>query len=129
MIQVASGETLAAWAERELEAQRVKHRTWLAGVTAEATTLPRATSRPTDQATQVGPSHRWRSRIAMVPPLGAFVEPSPGTSLGRAVDDHDAAAPPNRRAVLIALLLAGSVVFVATRSHEPAKVAVRDAAA
>ena len=34
VVQVASGETLAAWAARELEADRVKHREWLAGVVA-----------------------------------------------------------------------------------------------
>jgi eukaryotic-like serine/threonine-protein kinase len=134
VVQVASGETLAAWAARELEAERAKHREWLAGVTAGATTLPRAVSRPTDQATQVGPlaAVAVADRAAVVPPPGATEEPSPATSLGGASDD-DAVAPARSRTPLVilalALLLAGVVVFVASRSHEPAKVGARDAAA
>jgi eukaryotic-like serine/threonine-protein kinase len=135
VVQVASGETLAAWAARELEAERAKHREWLAGVTAGATTLPRAVSRPTDQATQVGPlaAVAVADRAAVVPPPGATVEPSPATSLGGASDDDEVVAPVRSRTPLvilaIALLLAGGVVFVATRSHEPATVVTRDAAA
>jgi len=115
VIQAASGETLAAWAERELEDQRVKHRAWLAGVTAGATTLPRATSRPTDQATQVGPVASVAEAVAMVPPPGAVAEPSPGTSIGGALDEG-IAPPPSRRGVLLlllfALLIGGIAVYV-----------------
>jgi serine/threonine-protein kinase len=130
VIQAASGETLAAWAERELEDQRVKHRAWLAGVTAGATTLPRATSRPTDQATQVGPVASVAEAVAMVPPPGMVAEPSPATSIGRELDEG-VAPPPSRRGVLIVLLLAllvGSIamyfVFHTTDGPmRPAKIA------
>jgi hypothetical protein len=129
VIQAASGETLAAWAERELEDQRVTHRAWLASVTAGAMALPRAASRPTDQATQIGPVASVAEAVAMVPPPGMVNEPSPGTSIGREVDE-DVAAPPNRRGVLIALLFAllvGSVamyfVFHTNETKPPIKIA------
>jgi eukaryotic-like serine/threonine-protein kinase len=123
VIQAASGETLAAWAERELEDQRVKHRAWLAGVTAGATTLPRATSRPTDQATQVGPVASVAEAVAMVPPPGMVAEPSPATSIGRELDES-IAPPPSRRGVLIVLLVAllvGSIAmyFVFHTTDDP----------
>ncbi|HEX7702729.1 MAG TPA: serine/threonine-protein kinase [Kofleriaceae bacterium] len=133
VIQAAGGETLAAWAERELEDQRVKHRAWLASVTAGATTLPRAASRPTDQPTQVGPIAAVAEAVAMVPPPGALAEPSPATSIGRELDDL-AAPPPNRRGVVLLLLLAlliGSIavyfVFHTTDETKP-PVKVADAA-
>ncbi|HET9988817.1 MAG TPA: serine/threonine-protein kinase [Kofleriaceae bacterium] len=146
VVQAAGGETLAAWAARELEAERAKHREWLAGVvgaTAAASvgadppkSLPRAVSRPTDQPTQVGPvaAAAIADQVAVVPPPGAIVEPSPGTSLGGAGEGDELVAPVRNRTPLvilaIALLLAGAVVFVATRSHDTAKViATRDAAA
>jgi hypothetical protein len=130
VIQAASGETLAAWADRELEDQRVKHREWLAGVTAGATALPRAASRPTGQATQVGPVASVAEAVASVPPPGVVAEPSPATSIGREPDDGGA-EPPNRRGVLLVLLLAlliGSVamyfVFHATaETKSPLKIA------
>jgi hypothetical protein len=133
VVQVASGETLAAWAARELEAERAKHREWLAAVTAGAKGLPRAVSRPTDQPTQVGPvaAVAVADRAAVVPPPGALVEPSPATSLGGAGEDEALAPARSRTPIVIlvlALLLAGAVVFVATRSHEPAKVVAVDAA-
>ncbi|MEP6864757.1 MAG: serine/threonine-protein kinase [Deltaproteobacteria bacterium] len=133
VVQVASGETLAAWAARELEAERVKHREWLANVTAGAKALPRAVSRPTDQPTQVGPlaAVAVADRAAVVPPPGAAVEPSPATSLGGASDDEVIAPARSRTPLVIlvvALLLAGVAVFVATRSHESAKVVSLDAA-
>ena len=131
VVQAAGGETLAAWAARELEAERVKHREWLAAVTAGAKTLPRAVSRPTDQPTQVGPlaAVAVADQVAAVPPPGAVAEPSPATSLG---GDENIVAPARSRVPLVilvlALLIAGVVVFLATRSHEAVKPVVRDAA-
>ncbi|MEO8843919.1 MAG: serine/threonine-protein kinase [Kofleriaceae bacterium] len=116
VIQAAGGETLAAWAERELEDQRVQHRAWLASVTAVPTggALPRATSRPTGQATQIGPVNApplgayaaVAEAVASVPPPGVVAEPSPGTSIGRELELDDDVAPPNRRGVLLLLVLA-----------------------
>ena len=131
VVQAASGETLAAWAARELEAERAKHREWLARVVSGASSLPRAVSRPTDQATQVGPlaAVAVADQVAVVPPPGALVEPSPETSLGGAGDD-EVIAPRGERGdvtdrgraplviLVLALLVAGVVVFVATRSHD-----------
>ena len=130
VIQVAGGETIAAWAERELEAQRVNHRAWLASVTSGGTTLPRATSRPTGQPTQVGPiaAAGLADTAAIVPPLGAMPGPAPSTSVGR--DEEDGAAPPNRRGwliVLLALLLGGGVIAVLATSHRDAVVVVKTA--
>lgn len=136
VVQAVGGETLAAWAARELETERAQHREWLAGVVtgATATSLPRAVSRPTDQPTQVGPlaAVAVADQVAAVPPPGAIIEPSPATSLGGA--EADELVPARSRTPLvilaIALLLAGIVVFLATRSHDPVKVvAPPDAAA
>jgi len=133
VVQAAGGETLAAWAARELEAERVKHREWLAGVTSGAK-LPRAVSRPTDQPTQVGPMAvvAVADKAAVVPPPGAVVEPSPATSLGGAADDEAIAPARNRTPIVIlvlALVAAAVVVFFATRTHEVANKPPIDAAA
>jgi eukaryotic-like serine/threonine-protein kinase len=130
VFQAAGGETLAAWADRELEAQRVKHREWLASVTA-GTSLPRIASRPTDQPTQVGPvavASVADAAAAVLPP-GVVAEPSPQTSLGG--NELEVAPARNRTALvvlLLALLIAAGVVYVATSHHdEPKVVAIKDA--
>ncbi|MEO6771577.1 MAG: protein kinase [Kofleriaceae bacterium] len=140
--QAGSGETLASWAARELEAQRAAHREWLAGVVAGAaspggtakTSLPRAVSRPTDQPTQVGPVAAVaivEDTVAAAP--GATSGTSLGTSLGGAGADRELVAPASHRArvaiLVFALVVAGVAVFLATRTRaQPEPMIAHDAA-
>jgi eukaryotic-like serine/threonine-protein kinase len=132
VVQAAGGETLPAWADRELAAQRLAHREWLAKVTAGEKTLPRAASRPTDQPTQVG-AVSAKAQTALVMPAPGVVAQPPITSLGRDPDDDLAPPTPTKNRVaiavlLIALLVAGGVVIMATSRHgETKKVAILDA--
>jgi len=137
VVQASGGDTLAAWAERELEAERARHRAWLAGVVAAKTPqLPRAASRPTDQSTQVGPlaAVAVADTVGAVVPPGAIAEPSPRTSVGGGMDALEDDAPPARSrlplAILVlALVVAAVVVFLATRGgHEVVQKQATDAA-
>ncbi len=96
--------------------------------------MPRAVSRPTDQATQLGPvaAAAVADAAAVVPPPGALAEPSPQTSLGG--DDDVALAPRRGRTpilvLVLALAVAGFVVILATqRGGAKVAVVVPDAAA
>jgi serine/threonine-protein kinase len=124
VVQAASSETLAGWAARELEAERAKHRAWLAGVVAPSTSaatvpsLPRAVSRPTDQPTQVAPL----AAVALADNVATA--PHAATSVDGAVRGRTPVV-----IFVIALVLAGIVVFVATRwHHAPPANTARDAA-
>ncbi len=133
VVQASGGESLAAWAERELEAKRTEHRAWLANVVG-GTTLPRARGRESGLQTEVG-AVAPTGDAAVVKPPGSPVDPIAETSLGP-LDG----APAQRRSlapfvvVLLALLVTAIAIWLATvgRHHdEPvAKVAPpRDAAA
>ncbi len=136
VIQSAGGETLAAWAERELEGERLAHREWLARVTAGSQTLPRASSRPTDQPTQVGAVAKAQTaeEAAAVLPPGALADAPIQTSLGKDDDGDDDLAPVparNRKILLgavLALLIASIVMYVATAKHDKPIAKVADAA-
>ncbi|MFT3696638.1 MAG: serine/threonine-protein kinase [Kofleriaceae bacterium] len=125
VVQAAGGETLAAWADRELDHERTQHRAWLASVVVDKKPLPRAVSRPTDQPTQVGP-------VAAPAPQTTHEEPvlPQPTSFGG--EDQPVVAKKNRMwlVLLLALLVAGGAVYLATAKHEPApKPPVQDARA
>ena len=57
-VQAAGGESLAAWAERELEQQRAAHRAWLARVTSGKASEPRMVGRPTNEVTEIAEAPR-----------------------------------------------------------------------
>ena len=136
VIQSASGETMAAWAERELEGERLAHREWLARVTSGSPTLPRASSRSTNQPTQVGAVAKAQTadEAAAVLPPGALADAPIQTSLGKGDegDDDLAAVPPRNRKILLgavfALLIASIVMYVATAKHDKPIAKVADAA-
>ena len=135
VIQSASGETMAAWAERELAGERLAHREWLARVTAGSPTLPRASSRPTNQPTQVGAVAQAQTadEAAAVPPPGRLADAPVQTSLGTGDDDDNIApVPPRNRKLLLgavfALLIASTVMYVATGRHDKPVAKVADAA-
>ncbi len=131
VIQSASGETMAAWAERELAAERLAHREWLAQVTAGASSAPRTTSRPANQPTQLGALAKAATDLAAMPPPGQLAAAPIQTSLE--LDDEPLPAPPkNRKALLAAvflLLVASIVMFAVTGKSERKKIVVADAAA
>jgi serine/threonine-protein kinase len=106
VVQAAGGETLEAWADRELAAPRDKHRAWLAQVVG-GTALPRAVGRATGLLTEV----------AAEPGL-AKTDPA----LEDAIE-----APPRRRSIalpviaVLALVTAGfAVYFALPRAPAPA---------
>ncbi|HUJ59705.1 MAG TPA: serine/threonine-protein kinase [Kofleriaceae bacterium] len=120
--QASGGETLVAWAERELAAQREGHRAWLASVVAGREPLPRAVGRGSGAVTEV-------ARVGPVAPSA----PMPLVSAPPPVDDRLDA--PARRglapavAVLLLLLLAGAgAVYFATRAT-PRVATIADAGA
>ena len=117
VVQASGGESLAAWAERELEAQRSEHRTWLAGVTGGGTQLPPAKGRASGLQTEVGAAPV--AEPAVVKPPGDAVDPIAETSLGA-----DPAPAGKRRLapftiVLAAVLLVAVAVWMATHRTEP----------
>lgn len=117
VIQAAGGETLAAWAERELEAERQQHRAWLASVVTDKKPLPRAVSRPTDQPTQVG-------AVAAPAPLTKHEDPVSPTA-ATAFGAEPTTPPAKHRSMLVvlllALLVAGGAVYLATSKHDAPK--------
>ena len=120
VVQASGGESLAAWAERELEGKRSEHRAWLANVVG-GTTLPRASGRASGQHTEVGGAAPVGD-AAVVKPPGGSVDPIAETSLGP-VDGEPVV---RRRAlapivvVLLALLLTSIAIWLATvgRHHD-----------
>ena len=130
VLQVAGGESLQAWVERELAAARAPViASWLAGVVSgRESELPRAAGRPTGQVTELGPAGGALAATdaAIVQPIGSVAAPGPSTSIGgMAADDADDELdrPPQRRpapivvVLLLLLLVGGGVVFVATRDR------------
>jgi len=117
IVQASGGESLAAWADRELEAKRSEHRVWLAGVTGGAgTQLPRAKGRASGLQTEIGAAPV--SEPIVVKPPGDPVDPVAETSLGL-----DASPPAKRKLapftiVLAAILLVAVAVWMATHRAE-----------
>ncbi|CAN5546275.1 hypothetical protein BH11MYX1_BH11MYX1_31440 [soil metagenome] len=136
VIQTAGGETMAAWAERELEGERLAHREWLARVTAGSPGLPRASGRPTNQATQASPIAQARTadEAAAVPPPGELGDAPIQTSLGKddELGEDPGTATANKRKPLLvavfALLVASIVMYFATAKHATPTAKAVDAA-
>jgi hypothetical protein len=113
VVQASGGESLAGWAERELETKRSEHRAWLAKIVG-GTPLPRAKGRASGLQTEVG---------AVAPPAPlAQVDPIAETSLGPA---ERASAPPRRSiaplvVVSVAVLVTAIAIYLATagRHHD-----------
>ena len=132
VVQASGGESLAAWADRELADKRAEHRAWLAKVVgAGAVQLPRARGRESGMQTEVGPAPQ-----KVVPPItDALAAPAPGervdpiapTSIG---PDPE---PARRRSlapivvVLLALLVTAIAIYLATAGKPGAR--ARDAGA
>ena len=136
VIQTAGGETMAAWAERELEGERLAHREWLAQVTAGSSGLPGASSRSTNQPTQVIPIAQARTadEAAAVLPPGELGDAPIQTSLGKddeLGEDPEPATTDKRKPLLVAvfaLLVASIVMYFATAKHGTPIAKVADAA-
>jgi eukaryotic-like serine/threonine-protein kinase len=118
VVQAGGGESLAAWAARELETKRTEHRTWLTSVVTGAN-LPRARGRESGQATEVG-AVAPVADAAIVKAPGAGLDPVAETSIGS--DDPDTATPPRGRLapvvlVLLALLVTAIAIWFAVGAH------------
>jgi serine/threonine-protein kinase len=114
VVQAGGGESLAAWAARELETKRTEHRTWLTSVVTGAN-LPRARGRESGKQTEVG-AVAPVADAAIVKAPGAGIEPVAETSIGS--DDPDIATPPRGRLapvvlVLLALLVTAVAIYLA----------------
>ena len=113
VVQASGGESLAGWAERELDTKRSEHRVWLAKIVG-ATPLPRAKGRASGLQTEIG---------AVAPPAPlAQVDPIAETSLGPAERD----SAPRRRSIAplvvvsVAVLVTAIAIYLATagRHHD-----------
>jgi predicted Ser/Thr protein kinase len=123
VVQASGGESLAGWAERELDAKRTEHRAWLARIVG-GTPLPRAKGRASGLQTEVG---------AVAPPAPLpQVDPSADTSLGPAERE----SAPRRRSIAplvvvsVAVLVTAIAIYLATagRHHDqPIATATPDA--
>jgi hypothetical protein len=120
VVQAAGGESLEAWAERELDARRAQHRAWLAQITTGSTQLAKAVGRASGQVTELGPLAVANADAAPIPVVGSAAAPAADTSIG-GVDGLE--RPARRRlAPLVLLLLAALVAAIAvyvitTREH------------
>ncbi|HEY1552989.1 MAG TPA: serine/threonine-protein kinase [Kofleriaceae bacterium] len=129
VVQASGGESLAAWAERELADKRAEHRVWLAGVVSGGSQLPRARGRESGMQTEVGPApQKVVSPITdalPAPAPGERVDPIAPTSIGPDT------APARRRSlaplvvVLLALLVTAIAIYLAVAGKPSAR--ARDA--
>ena len=120
VLQAAAGETLEAWAERELAQPRVAHRTWLAGIATGVNQLGRALGRASGEVTELGAAHgNAPTPLPAASPLVETEPGGPGTSIGGiGVDEFS----PRRRLAplvigLLLLLAAGTVAYLALHRH------------
>jgi hypothetical protein len=146
VIQSSAGETVEAWAARELAKARDDHREWLASIVA-GVSLPRAIGRATGQVTEVGPRAGVKTELAPardpIPAVAPIVRdtasgsapPMSPTSIGREADgdsDEGLSIPPKSKLgplvlVLLALLVVGGGVFFVLSSKTSSAI-TRDAA-
>ncbi|MGE5181342.1 MAG: serine/threonine protein kinase [Acidobacteriota bacterium] len=130
VVQAAGGESLEAWASRELAGSAAQHRKWLAGVVAGEAQLPKLKGRPSAQVTELAAGAAPVEAVA--PIVTRTPEPPAETSIGGSASALDLA--PRRKLaplalVLVLVLLAGgTAVYFATRTHEAAPAVVKDAA-
>ncbi len=127
VVQAAGGESLEAWAERELAVSREQHRVWLANLAADRKELPKLVGRSSAQVTELGADVAGAMPAAVAPVGSESPEP---TSIG---SESRLDVVPRRRlapvVLLLLLLLAGGgvAVYFATRSSAPAVPLARDA--
>jgi predicted Ser/Thr protein kinase len=129
VVQAAGGESLEAWAERELAVSREQHRVWLAGIAADRNPLPKLVGRSSAQVTELGADVAGAMPAAVAPVTTDSGQP---TSIGS--ESRLDVAPRRRLAPIVLLLLlvlaaGGVAVYFATRSSSPAVPVARDAAA
>jgi hypothetical protein len=133
VVQASGGESLAAWAERELKVSREQHTTWLAGIATDHK-LPKLAGRSSAEVTELGAEVAGAMpKLAVTPEEPAQAEAPLSTSIGgTSVGPLDAA--PRRKlgpivVVLLLLLAAGGIgVYFITRPHEASVRVVHDAA-
>jgi len=129
VVQAAGGESLEAWAERELAVSREQHRVWLAGIAADRKELPKLVGRSSAQVTELGADVAGAMPAAVAPVATDSGQP---TSIGS--ESRLDVAPRRRLAPIVLLLLlvlagGGTAVYFATRSSAPAVPVAHDAAA
>jgi predicted Ser/Thr protein kinase len=118
--EAAGGETLAQWAQRALAAPREAHARWLASLAGGGPIAEPPRGRATGVVTALAPT-----------PVDA--PPPPESPLGAMSTLEADVTPPSsgRRTMLVVLLLAlvvtGMAVFLATRGREVRTIAVADA--
>ena len=134
VIQLAGGESLAAWANQALAAKRDEHRGWIASIVAGAASgaTPEAAGRAPHTATEPGDGDGPPPVAAAPVERGQTGTTSTPTSIGPEASAEELAVPRRRAPVAIAvlaLLVAGGVALfaIARRSHPAA--APRDALA
>jgi eukaryotic-like serine/threonine-protein kinase len=133
VVQASGGESLAAWADRELADKRAEHRAWLAKAVG-GTQLPRARGRESGMQTEMAASAPAAKVVSPITDAldarapGEQVDPIAPTSIG----PETGASPARRRSiapfvvVLLALLVTAIAIYLATAGRKPAA-KVRDA--
>ena len=130
VVQAAGGESLEAWASRELKASGEQHRAWLAGIVTGQPQLPKLVGRSSAQVTELAPG--LAAPAQAVAPVVVTKTPDMETSVGADAGGSALDVVPRRRiapiviVLVLALLAGGTAVYFATR-HEAVPVP-RDAA-
>ena len=121
----AGDETLAAWADRELEQPRTAHRSWLTGVLA-GKDAPLPLGRATGSVTEVGPLATAGTQLAAVTPAIAESPGGGATHLPANVEHESSLDRLPRRSLalpvilaLLALLGVITAVMLTRTSNEP----------
>ncbi len=127
VVQASGGESLAAWAERELADKRAEHRTWLAGVVGGGSQLPRARGRESGMQTELAQKVVSPITDALdVPAPGDRVDPIAPTSIGPDTEHARRRSLAPLVVVLLALLVTAIAIYLALAGRPGAH--ARDAA-
>ena len=121
VVQVAGGDTLEAWAERELDKPRTGHRQWLTEIVTGATHA-RQVGRASGQVTEIGQVGNPVEHAVTMPAIGAPGPAPTPTSIG--ADDSLDRPPRNKLAplaLLLLALLAGGIALVLVMTSHDAK--------
>ncbi|HEX4449411.1 MAG TPA: serine/threonine-protein kinase [Kofleriaceae bacterium] len=114
VVQASGGESLAAWAERELADKRAEHRAWLAKVVGGGSQLPRARGRASGMQTELAQKVVPPITDALdVPAPGGRVDPIAATSIGPDADRTRRRSLAPFVVVLLALLVTAIAIYLA----------------